>query len=285
MFLPPTVTQDITWSWFAKMGFFSNCCKWLLFASNFLIFVLSCAGLGLGIWVLVDKSSFLDLLDQTDATVNIYESTAVLILIVAIGSIIITFFGCCGAHRESRCMLGTYFVLLLVLLILGLAGSITGMAQGVNRLSEPYLDTLSRYQRGRSGTIETTWDTIQRDMRCCGVNSPQDWTEYNSGFQINDDFELESSNLIQMSIKVPESCCSEAVDKRQYESSNWSPWCICGGLLHPDQGEDHHPHWDSWWSHHRCPGHHGPQPLPLPVPLHMWYWQCWWWQTQERRIF
>jgi len=197
------------------MGFFSNCCKWLLFASNFLIFVLSCAGLGLGIWVLVDKSSFLDLLDQTDATVNIYESTAVLILIVAIGSIIITFFGCCGAHRESRCMLGTYFVLLLVLLILGLAGSITGMAQGVNRLSEPYLDTLSRYQRGRSGTIETTWDTIQRDMRCCGVNSPQDWTEYNSGFQINDDYELESSNLIQMSIKVPESCCSEAVDKRQ----------------------------------------------------------------------
>merc|ERR1712133_199730 len=63
------------------MGFLSSCAKWLLFASNFLIFALSCAGLGLGIWILVDKSSFLDLLDQTDATVHIYESTAVLILI------------------------------------------------------------------------------------------------------------------------------------------------------------------------------------------------------------
>ena len=68
---------------------------------------LSCAGLGLGIWVLVDKSSFLDLLDRTDATVHIYESTAILILVVAIGSILVTFFGCCGAVKESRCMLGT----------------------------------------------------------------------------------------------------------------------------------------------------------------------------------
>ena len=32
-------------------------------------------------------------------------------------------------------------------------------------------------------------------------------------FQINDDYEVESSNLVQMSIKVPESCCAEAVDK------------------------------------------------------------------------
>ena len=44
---------------------------------------------------------------QTDTTVHIYNSTAVLILIVAIGSIIISFFGCCGAYKESRCMVGT----------------------------------------------------------------------------------------------------------------------------------------------------------------------------------
>ena len=44
---------------------------------------------------------------QTDTTVHIYNSTAVLILIVSIGSIIISFFGCCGAYKESRCMVGT----------------------------------------------------------------------------------------------------------------------------------------------------------------------------------
>ena len=44
---------------------------------------------------------------QTDHTIHIYESTAVLILIVAIGSILISFFGCCGAFKESKCMIGT----------------------------------------------------------------------------------------------------------------------------------------------------------------------------------
>ena len=44
---------------------------------------------------------------QTDSTVHIYSTTAALLLIAAIGSILVTFFGCCGAYRESRCMLGT----------------------------------------------------------------------------------------------------------------------------------------------------------------------------------
>ena len=47
------------------------------------------------------------MLIQTDSTVHIYSTTAALLLIAAIGSILVTFFGCCGAYRESRCMLGT----------------------------------------------------------------------------------------------------------------------------------------------------------------------------------
>jgi len=97
------------------MGFFSGCSKWLLFASNFLVFILSCVGLGLGIWILVDKSSFVDLLEQTDHTIHIYNSTAILILIVAVGSILISFFGCCGAFKESRCMIGTVRQALILL--------------------------------------------------------------------------------------------------------------------------------------------------------------------------
>ena len=53
------------------------------------------------------KSYSIKIQIQTDTTVHIYNSTAVLILIVSIGSIIISFFGCCGAYKESRCMVGT----------------------------------------------------------------------------------------------------------------------------------------------------------------------------------
>jgi len=192
------------------MGFVSTCCKWLLFISNFLIFALSCAGLGLGIWILVDRSSFLDLLDQTDATVHIYESTAVLILIVTIGSIFITFFGCCGAYKESKCMLGTYFLLVLLLLILSVAGIIVGWTQGFNKLSQPFLDTLSRYELDRDGVIEQTWDNVQTELRCCGVDLPNDWTSHNTGFQQNDNYLQTTGNNILIGVRVPESCCVEA---------------------------------------------------------------------------
>jgi len=196
------------------MGLISSACKWLLFVTNFLIFVLSCAALGLGIWILADRSSLIDLLDtvQTDTTVHIYNSTAVLILIVAFGSIIVSFFGCCGAYRESRCMVGTYFVLVFVLMVLGIAGSVVGMTQGVEKLSDPFLDTLSRYQLGRNGEIEQTWDTVQKDMQCCGVNSPADWNIYNSGFQNTED------RIVF--VNVPESCCNQASDKQKCMASN-----------------------------------------------------------------
>ena len=36
--------------------------------------------------------------------------------------------------------------------------------QGVDKLSDPFLDTLSRYQLGRNGDIEQTWDTVQKDV-------------------------------------------------------------------------------------------------------------------------
>jgi len=195
------------------MGFFSGCCKWLLFISNFLVFILSCVGLGLGIWILVDKSSFVDLLEQTDHTIHIYESTAVLILIVAVGSILISFFGCCGAFKESKCMIGTYFFILLALLILVLAGAVVAMSQGIEKLSDPFMDTLSRYQRGRHGTIETVWDDVQTQLQCCGVNSPKDWSDHNSGFQNGDNYELESGNKIIINVRVPDSCCAAASNK------------------------------------------------------------------------
>ena len=60
---------------------------------------------------------------QTDTTVHIYNSTAVLILIVAIGSIIISFFGCCGAYKESRCMVGMVGLIVMIGLV-GVIGAI-----------------------------------------------------------------------------------------------------------------------------------------------------------------
>jgi len=192
------------------MGVVDSCAKYFLFATNLLIFILSLIVVGLGTWVVVDRSSFLDLLDQTNASVPIYNSAVILILIVSVSAVFISFLGCCGAYRESRCMLGTYFLFNLALLVLITVGAIIGMAQGVGKLSSPFLDTLSRYDPGRNTAIEVTWDKVQIDFSCCGVNSPKDWMEFNTGFQGDTMYASGSTYLMA---RVPESCCGGASDK------------------------------------------------------------------------
>ena len=36
--------------------------------------------------------------------------------------------------------------------------------QGFNKLSQPFLDTLSRYELDRDGVIEQTWDNVQTEV-------------------------------------------------------------------------------------------------------------------------
>lgn len=93
-----------------------------MFAFNFLFWLLGCVILGIGIWIKVDPTTISDLAKE-DAqlqkffdelhTAN-YESFGAYVLI-AVGSIImvIGFLGCCGAIRESQCMLVlvTYYLI------------------------------------------------------------------------------------------------------------------------------------------------------------------------------
>ena len=65
--------------------------------------------IGLSIWVLVDSPSFAHFLDviHVDDDVPVYRTGAALLLAVACVVFLLTLFGCVGASRESKCMLGT----------------------------------------------------------------------------------------------------------------------------------------------------------------------------------
>jgi len=199
------------------MGCFDNCVKYLLFLTNLIIFVLSCVVLGLGIWILVDKPSFVDLLDKipNGSSIPIYTSAVILFLVVAISSIIISSFGCCGAYKESKCMLTTYFLLVLTLLVLITVAVAIGFTQGTDKLKEPFIDSLSKYDATSRNVaikeIVALWDEVQQENSCCGVESFSDWRNHNERYSgkngDNNDKDEDNDNLILMDVKVPVSCC------------------------------------------------------------------------------
>uniref|UniRef100_A0A8C6MXY9 Tetraspanin-8 n=1 Tax=Mus spicilegus TaxID=10103 RepID=A0A8C6MXY9_MUSSI len=104
----------------------SSCLKYSMFFFNFLFWVCGTLILGLAIWVRVSKDGK-EIITSGDSSTNPFIAVNILI---AVGSIIMVlgFLGCCGAVKESRCMLLLFFIGLLLILILQVAAGILGAA-------------------------------------------------------------------------------------------------------------------------------------------------------------
>lgn len=66
--------------------------------------------LAVGVWVKVDSSSFLGILDDVEGVpAELSQLVNISYLLIALGAVllVIGFLGCCGAIKESRCMLLT----------------------------------------------------------------------------------------------------------------------------------------------------------------------------------
>ncbi|XP_044126296.1 CD82 antigen [Bufo gargarizans] len=153
--------------------------KYFLFIFNLLFFILGAVILGFGIWILVDKTSFIAILHTSSSSLK----TGAYILIAVGGvTIIMGFLGCIGAVNEVRCLLGLYLTFLLLILIAQITAGV---------LIYVYRDSLKTemsgiihelivvYNPGDSANVsaEATWDYIQDSLHCCGWLNYQNWTE------------------------------------------------------------------------------------------------------------
>ncbi|ESO86955.1 hypothetical protein LOTGIDRAFT_235152 [Lottia gigantea] len=154
--------------------------KILFIFLNVLFFLMGVAMVGIGIYVQITQSNFLALLPK-------YEYVNVVGVMIAAGIIVlvVTFIGFCGAWMESQCMLIIYFTAVLVVFALEIAVGIIGFIyrdEIDGTLENQLLQGLKDPERRGS------WDIIQKQFRCCGVNSASDWQT-------------------DASSSVPDSCC------------------------------------------------------------------------------
>ncbi|KAJ9576360.1 hypothetical protein L9F63_006772, partial [Diploptera punctata] len=152
--------------------------KYLLFIFNFLFAICALILLIIGALTLSD-------VNEEDLTIY-----AICLIVVGAIGFIIAFYGCCGAIRESHCMVVTFAVFLLIVLILEIVLGIflyIGREEIESALTESY-DYFEHYRTGNSA-IDKEVDNTQQTFRCCGLDGPDYWTR--QGFA------------------VPESCCED----------------------------------------------------------------------------
>ncbi|XP_012542660.1 23 kDa integral membrane protein [Monomorium pharaonis] len=157
------------------MGCGMGIIKYLLFIFNFIFVLCGLAILVVGVLVQVGNKHYSKELD--DITSNL---TVPSITLIVIGSIIfiIAFLGCCGAIRESHCMVVTFACLLLTILIIQVAIAIyvfvaAGNVGEINFEKEYRKNVFDRYNDGQEQ--KDLVNTIQEGLQCCGVNSPNDF--------------------------------------------------------------------------------------------------------------
>ncbi|XP_028138397.1 CD63 antigen isoform X2 [Diabrotica virgifera virgifera] len=155
------------------MGCATGIVKYLVFLAN-LLFAL--AGLALIIIGILIK-------------LNVSEATNVLpkdfglapILSIIIGSIVFitAFLGCCGAVKESTCMLTTYAIILLTIFILQVAIGVYAFLQIKDKnsfnsvLTKSMQDTFDKIYVSQEAN--ETMMVTQRFLKCCGVRGPEDY--------------------------------------------------------------------------------------------------------------
>eukprot|EP00106_Octopus_bimaculoides_P014127 XP_014781569.1 PREDICTED: CD81 protein-like isoform X1 [Octopus bimaculoides] len=147
-----------------------TCIKYLMFAFNFIFWLLGCAILGVGIWIRIDPTFQM----YVDDNFNLPYLGAYILIGVGVLMMIIGFVGCCGAIRKSQCLLASFFICLFIIFAILLGAGIFAIISKSNEeldlmggLVEDMLDNaVEKYDTNKASQI--LMDSVQKDFNCCG---------------------------------------------------------------------------------------------------------------------
>ncbi|KAH0618661.1 hypothetical protein JD844_018059 [Phrynosoma platyrhinos] len=137
--------------------------------------------LGIGIWVSVDSGSFIKMFGPLSSSV--FQFVNVGYLLIAIGAVLflLGFLGCCGAQKESKCLLITFFSIILIIFIVEVAAAVVALVY--TSLAETILQVtvtqLLKNEYGKNSDITTVWNTTMIELKCCGLSN---YTDFNNSF-------------------------------------------------------------------------------------------------------
>lgn len=145
----------------------STTIKYLLFFFNFLFAI---CGLLL---VVVGALSLKNVAPLAEIG-NHLDSSSFVIIAVGVVIFVIAFYGCCGAVRESNCMLVTFAILLLTIIVIEVIACVLAYmysGQAKDELERNIAKLFEDAKSGEKGPSEAV-DAIQQNLSCCGVNGP-----------------------------------------------------------------------------------------------------------------
>ncbi|XP_038551376.1 tetraspanin-2a [Micropterus salmoides] len=143
-----------------------KCVKYLLFVFNFIFWLSGLFVLAVGLWLRFDPET-VELLTGDGAPNTFF--IAVYILLGAGGlMMIVGFFGCFGAVRESQCLLASFFACLLIIFGAEIAAGVFGFMnkeQIVEEVQKFYSSSIADVSNSNATAIASIY---HKTLNCCG---------------------------------------------------------------------------------------------------------------------
>jgi len=180
------------------------CSRFALFVLNFFVFAIGLAAVVMASLVISKDSVYGDLLAS-----GVF-SLPIGVLIAGLCILLLGFLGCCGALKENSCMLQTYAGIVLLLFIAEVVLGVlilvyTDKAESI--ITDAMKDSFNKYG-GEDESLTKSLDAAQHELKCCGVESYADWSEFHFGNTTGD---------------VATGCCLKMVDGCGAGVANLSP--------------------------------------------------------------
>ncbi|CAJ0951429.1 unnamed protein product [Ranitomeya imitator] len=198
--------------------------------------------LGVGIWVSVDSGSFLKIFGTIPNNVAT-QFVNVGYFLIAIGALllILGFLGCCGAQKESKCLLITareelqvahavgaravaggacsgtqagealqFFCIVLIIFIAEVAGAVVALVY--SSVAESFLTSVLtpvlQKDYGENKDVTKIWDNMMSELKCCGLSNYSDFN---------------NSTFVQSHGQYPEPCCNTTSTHVHYADGTGQP--------------------------------------------------------------
>jgi len=162
------------------MGY--GCLQTTFCAFNGLIAVLAAACVGVGAWALASPESFLNkmakaLEEVPELGISAKDIHAAAIVLVIIGAVImlIAGIGCCGAAKNSKCLLGVFFIVMVIISVIVIVAVVLVQIYSPGEVDKALKDMINKVNGGDEEAKKSI-DKVQELLGCCGVDGKSDFT-------------------------------------------------------------------------------------------------------------
>ncbi|KAI2807481.1 hypothetical protein BLOT_005417 [Blomia tropicalis] len=196
--------------------------KYGVFATNFMLWALGVALLGIAIWVRSDSALWVYV---DNMSIGRYYAACYICLIAGAIILMIAFCGCVSAARESTTLMFAYFIVCAILIVLEIAAAVlVWQIPGGDRLQRSLGQEFRWHmeQRLYNDDSRDFLDLIQLKLDCCGAETMLDYRV------MHQDIPASCNNPRTNNINIRS--CSEQL-RRYLEKRGGAIGGICVGLI------------------------------------------------------